>query len=202
MGVLARLRRPLQRLSKADDSLDPFQVGRKGEKGGDITPLISKGDDVSRTGQRSVGRTLDNDLQAGLRRTLEGPATRYGAGTGLGILGAGAAGSGAWIYTQDQKTKREEERSERYAEYQSRIEEIEQMYQNGEISKAERDRLLEKAQEDYRYQENPDAIRNFSQWLASLGTFETLALIGLFAGTTYWVIAPAARDFDWNKVIP
>lgn len=141
------------------------------------------------------------DASGAAKDVANAAATRYGIGTGAGILGAGLAGGGAWAYTQNQKTKREQEETEQYEEFQARVSEIEQAYQAGEISQTERDRLIRQARENYGLLQNPDAPRSLYQYLAQLGPLQTAAVAIAASVAAYKIVTTLIRNEDLAKVI-
>lgn len=196
MGLLGRLKTLLGRTRKVEP-----EVVRASDDAADTAESVSRLDNLGfPTGQRVVSRVGD-DLQAGTRRYFQSGAkaygTRAGAGAALGGLGLG----GAWVYSSNAQKEEEEAKTRRYNEYQSRLEEIEQMYADGDISRSEMAQLKEQARKDY-YQSigRENYGKTIAEILAEMGTLKLLALAAFVSALGLYTLRPLIRKLDVGAI--
>lgn len=95
----------------------------------------------------------------------------------------GVGGAGAYAYSVHAT-------NERYASYQAEKERINQMYANGEISKAERDEMLRQAEIDYsRSQGNDNAGITLTEMFAEMSSLQ-FGILAAFAAFLIWYFGP------------
>jgi len=131
-----------------------------------------------------------DDIKSGASNTISTGIRKGTSPLSVGALGA----AGAYSYGQYSDTQSQQEKTARYEAYQNRLDEIDQMYQSGEITKAERDRLRKQARETYLAssgRENQGV--SLTEVIAQMGPIQLAVAAGVASIFTYFVLAPLAR---------
>jgi dihydroorotate dehydrogenase len=153
---------------------------------------------VLKSAARSSTRAADDIADAA------GDTIRTGVRKGTSPLSiAAVGGAGAYSYGKYTDFEQSENQTERYTQYQERLAEIEEMYANGEISRAQMKDMKEQARQDYYASGDDDASNrglSFTEFLAQLGTLQLVALAATMSAGLYFVARPLAQAAAENDI--
>ena len=142
------------------------------------------------TGSARKSLSFADDIKSGASNTISTGIRKGTSPLSVGALGA----AGAYTYGQHSDTQSEQAKTARYEAYQERLDEIDQMYQSGAITKEKRNQLRGQTRETYLAssgRENQGI--SLTEVIAQMGPIQLAVAAGVASIFTYFVLAPLAR---------
>jgi hypothetical protein len=153
---------------------------------------VRKASDVPKQAAGDIRDGAQNVAEGAARNVGRGAASPLAAGVGLGGLSLG----GAYAYGQYSDQQAAASATERQQSYYDRVREIERLYQNGDISEAEMERMKAEARQAYYASQNSTRGLGPLDVIARMGTIELVVALVAAAVVGKAVLPVVARRVD------
>lgn len=142
-----------------------------------------------------MARRTASDIKSGSSEVIKTGVRKGTSPLSVAALG----GAGAYTYGEYTDQQETESETERYETYQDRLAHIENQYNKGEISKAEKQRLEEQARNDYQ-QSFGEEQRGLSlpDLIGQMGTLQLIVVSAVSSLAIYFIARPLARSLAEN----